>query len=154
MRCARPAERRYSTTVSSNLDLVKSIFADWERGDWSSADWADPQIEYEMIGGLAEGRWTGVSEMGKAWGEMLSAWDDLTADPEEFRELDDERVLVLLKNQGRGKGSGIDIGGISVRAANLFTIRGGKVTSLILYWDRDRAIADLGLTDRMDSDAS
>jgi hypothetical protein len=137
--------------VSSNLDLVKSIFADWERGDWSSAHWADPQIEFVMIGGLVEGRWTGVSEMGKAWGAMLSAWDDLKADPDEFRELDDERVLVLLRNQGRGKGSGIDIGGISVKAANLFTISGGKVTSLILYWDRDRAIADLGLTDLKDT---
>jgi ketosteroid isomerase-like protein len=137
--------------VSSNLDLVKSIFADWERGDWSSADWADPQIEFEMIGGLAEGRWTGVSEMGKAWAAMLSAWDDLTADPDEFRELDDERVIVFLRNQGRGRGSGIEIGEISTKAANLFTIRDAKVTSLTLYWDRDRAISDLGLTDRMDS---
>ena len=147
MRFARPADRRYSDAVSSNLELVRSIFADWERGDWSSADWADPEIEYEMIGGLIEGRWTGVSEMGKAWAVMLSAWDDLKADPEEFREVDDERVLVFLKNQGRGRGSGIEIGEISTKAANVFTLRDGKVTRLALYWDRDRALADLGLGD-------
>jgi ketosteroid isomerase-like protein len=131
--------------VSATLDLVKSIFADWERGDWSSADWADPEIEYEMVGGLAEGRWTGVSEMGKAWAAMLSAWEDLRADPEEFRELDDERVLVFLRNRGRGKGSGIDIREISAKAANLFTIRDGKVKRLTLYWDRNTAINELGL---------
>jgi ketosteroid isomerase-like protein len=131
--------------MSENLELVKSIFAEWERGDWSSAQWADPEIEFEMIGGLMEGRWTGVAEMGKAWGAMLAAWEDLTADPDEFRELDDERVVVFLGNQGRGRGSGIDIGEISVKAANLFTIRDGKVKSLTLYWDRNRAIADLGL---------
>ena len=137
--------------MSSNLDLVKSIFAAWQQGDFTSADWADPQIEYEMIGGLAEGRWTGISEMAKAWGAMLAAWEDLRAVPEEFRELDDERVLVFLRNQGRGKGSGIEIGEISTKAANIFTIGGGKVTSLILYWDRDDAVVDLGLTDQRDS---
>jgi ketosteroid isomerase-like protein len=132
--------------VSSNLDLVRSIFAGWERGDWSSADWADPEIEFAMIGGLVEGRWTGIAEMGRAWGTMLNAWEDLRADPEKFRELDDGRVLVLLRNTGRGKGSGIEIGEISTKAANVFTIRDGKVTALTLYWDRDRAISDLGLT--------
>ena len=83
--------------------------------------------------------------MAEAWASMLRAWDDLRAVPEEIREIDEERVLVLLKNEGTGKGSGIDIGEISVRSANVFTIRDGRVTSLVLYWDRDEALAELGL---------
>jgi hypothetical protein len=133
--------------VSSNLDLVKSIYADWERGDWSSADWADPEIEFEMIGGLNTGRWRGVAEMGEAWGTMVRAWKGLRAVPDEFRELRDGRVLVLLRNEGRGRGSGIEIGEISVKAANVFTVREGKVTRLALYWDRGEALADLGLAE-------
>jgi ketosteroid isomerase-like protein len=132
--------------VSPNLELVKSIFAEWERGDWSSVDWADPEIEFEMIGGLNTGRWRGSGPMWEAWATTLRAWEDLRAIPDEFRELDDGRVLVFLRNEGRGRGSGIEIGEISTKAANIFTVRDGKVTSLILYWDRDRAIADLGLT--------
>ena len=131
--------------MSENLDLVRAIFSSWEKGDFSSADWADPEIRYVMHGGLSTESTTGVAGMAEAWASMLRAWDDLRAVPEEIREIDEERVLVLLKNEGTGKGSGIDIGEISVRSANVFTIRDGRVTSLVLYWDRDEALAELGL---------
>jgi ketosteroid isomerase-like protein len=133
--------------VSANLDFIKSIYAAWETGDFSTADWADPEIDFEMVGGLTPGIWNGVAEMTEVWAGMLRAWEGLRAVPEEFRELDGDRVLVYLRNEGRGKGSGIELHGISAKSANVFTVRGGKVTRLILYWDRARAIADLGLSE-------
>lgn len=133
--------------MSENLELVQAIYSGWEKGDFSSADWADPEIEYVMRGGLTTDRTTGVAAMSEAWATMLRAWDDLRAVPEEVRELEDGRVLVLLRNEGRGKGSGIDVGEISVRSANLFTVREGRVTRLVLYWDRNEALAELGLAE-------
>jgi ketosteroid isomerase-like protein len=131
--------------VTSNREIVESIYAAWKKGDWTNSEWADPDIRFEMVGGLSEGSWRGLAEMSEAWAAMLTVWEDLSAVPEEIRVLDDERVLVLLRNQGRGKVSGIDITEIAARSANLFTIRDGKVTSLVLYWDRDRLLSELGL---------
>jgi hypothetical protein len=31
------------------------------------------------------------------------------------------------------------------RSAILFELRGDKATRMLIYWDRDRALADLGL---------
>jgi ketosteroid isomerase-like protein len=131
--------------MSANLDLVRSIYAAWERGDYSSADWAHPEIEYVHADGPAPGSWTGLAGMAAGFRDFLSAWDDWRIEAEEYRELDDERVLVLYRRSGRGKASGLEVGQISSMAANVFHVRNGKVTRLAVYWDSERALADLGL---------
>ena len=127
--------------ASSNLDLVRSIYADLERGDFSRADWADPEIEYVMVGGPEPGSGIGLSGMATGWGEVLSAWEDFRVEVDDYREMDDERVLALIHFRGRGKTSGLEI---ATKGAALFQLRGGKVTRIVHYWDRDRALADLG----------
>jgi hypothetical protein len=62
--------------ASANVKLVQSIYAAWERGDFSSPDWAHPEIEFLIPEGMSAGRWTGIAGMAKGWGEFLIAWDD------------------------------------------------------------------------------
>jgi ketosteroid isomerase-like protein len=132
---------------SANLDLVRSIYAAWERGDFSSAEWAHPEIEFAFADGPEPGRWTGLTEMAEHYGDWLRAWKDFRAEPEEYIVVDSERILVLVHNSGRGRTSGLELEQRSV--ANFFEIRGGRVTRLVLFWDRERALADVGLaTDR------
>jgi ketosteroid isomerase-like protein len=64
---------------------------------------------------------------------------------DDYRELDAERVLVLVHVRGRGKASGLELEQMRAKGAHLFQVRGGKVTSLVHYLDRERALADLGL---------
>jgi len=131
--------------MSSNLDLVRSIYAAWERGDFTTTERLHPEIEFVMVGGPSPGTWTGLAGMAEATHEFLSAWEDFRAEAEEYRELDGERVLVLIHHRGRGKTSGLEIEGLRTQAATLWHIRDGKVMQLVAYWDRDRALADLGL---------
>jgi len=133
-------------TASKNLDLVRSILAAWEQGDFSRAEWAHPEIEYVFADGPSPGSWRGLAGMAEVWRDWLSAWEDMNVEAQEYRELDDERVLVLSRYSGRGKTSGLELGQMGAKGATLFHIRDGKVTRFVGYWDRERALADLGLT--------
>jgi ketosteroid isomerase-like protein len=131
--------------ASANQELVRSIYAAWERGDFRSADWAHPEIEYVTVDGPAPGSWTGLAGMAEGFREFLNAWEEWRAEADAYRELDDERVLVLFHLSGRGKTSGLELGEIRTKGASLFHVRGGKVTRLVQYFDRERALADLSL---------
>jgi ketosteroid isomerase-like protein len=130
-----------------NLDLVRSICAAWESGDFSSMEWAHPEIEYVWPEGPSPGTWTGRRAMGESWREYVNAWQDLRTAVDSYRELDGERVLVLARFQGRGRTSGLDLGQVGTQGAYLFQIDDGKVTRLVGYWSRDCALADLGLAE-------
>jgi ketosteroid isomerase-like protein len=131
--------------VSANLDLVRSIFADWERGDYSRTDWADPQIEYVIADGPSPGTWTGLTGLGEAFRDFVGGLESFRLEAEEYRDLDGERVLVLCRFSGRGRTSGVELGEVQANVAELFHVREGGVTRFISYFDRDRALADLGL---------
>ena len=131
--------------MSENLDLVRSIYADWQLGDFSSTEWAHPKLEYILADGPSPGRWTGLAGLAQGSREILSAWAEFRMAADDYRELDDERVLVLDHNIGRGKASGLEVGEMRSLGASLFHIDDGRVTTLVQYFDRDRALADLGL---------
>ena len=92
--------------------------------------------------------------MEKAWRAWLSAWEDWRVEAEEYRELDGERILVFSSYSGRGKRSGLAVGQMRAEAAMLFHVRDGKVPRFVGYWDRDRALADLGLQESVMAEES
>jgi ketosteroid isomerase-like protein len=131
--------------MSANTDLVRSIYADWERGDFSSTEWAHPEIDYEIADGRQPGIWKGRTEMAEGFRDFLGGLEEYRLEAEEFRELDADRVVAITRNTGHGKISGLNLGDLPGNGAPVFHVRDGLVAKVTFYWDRERALADLGL---------
>jgi ketosteroid isomerase-like protein len=123
-------------TGSSNLELVRSIYADWERGDFSRVDWADPEIEYAIADGPDPGTVRGLAAMTGRAREQLRPAKDLKLMPLEIRELDGERVLVLIGSSARGKSSGIEI---QFQQTHVLHVRDGKIAQITIHYERTPA---------------
>ena len=128
--------------MSRNLDLVRSIYAAVARGDYSSADWASEHIEYVVADGVEPSTTNGLSGLAQAMRKAFSVMADWRDEPQELRELDANRVLVLSKFSGRGKTSGL---AVEQDVAQVFEIHDGAVTRIVVYFEHRRALSDLGL---------
>src|ERR1039457_3279394 len=93
-----------------NVELIRSIYAEWERGDFSSGEWADHDIECVIADGPTPGRWRGQTQMADAWREFIVAWEDWRVKADEYRDLGSEGVLVLESRSARARISGIEVG--------------------------------------------
>ena len=87
-----------------NLDLVRSVFAEWERGEFSTRpEWADPGMEFEIPDGPEPSTRTGI-DASPGVEAFLGLWEHLRFEAEEYRELDDGSVLALSRMTGPRKG--------------------------------------------------
>jgi ketosteroid isomerase-like protein len=118
-----------------NVEIVRRVFAAWERGDFTYVDDFDPEIEFEMVDWPHQTKVNGIDAMWETWRSTLSAWVGFRSIPDEITGFGD-RVLVTTRVEGRGKESGADV---SADVATVFTFENGKVTRMALYWNRDAA---------------
>jgi hypothetical protein len=116
--------------VSANVDLVRSIYAEWERGDYASANWADPEIEFVHADAPARASWRGLDGLAEGTGAWINVWEGMRAHALAYRDIDHERVLVLNRYSGRAKTSGLEIASIGAEGASVFHLRAGKVTRI------------------------
>jgi ketosteroid isomerase-like protein len=135
---------------SANLDIVRSMYSAWGRGDISWTDLTHPEMELVIADGPLPGSWTGLDEVREFSRDFLSAWEEFRFEVKEYRELDPERVLVLLERSGRGNTSGLELAQMRTKGVHVVHVRDGKVTRLVGFWDRDRGLADLGLAPETD----
>lgn len=110
--------------MSANLDLVRSIYAAWDRGEFSHTEWADPKIEYVNPSGAIEpGTRHGLTAFRRAVESVFDGWETWRMEPEQL-EVFGEHVAVVVRYRARGRGSGVEVEG---RESALWTVRDGKV---------------------------
>ena len=125
-----------------NVEVVRRCCDAFVRGDFELALAAlDPEIEYDLThfpdGRVYRGR-EGVREAFRIW---LGAWDDYRQEQDEFIDAGD-RVVVSVRERGRGKGSGVTL---ERRTFGIWTLSGGKAVRIEFRATKAEALEAVGL---------
>jgi ketosteroid isomerase-like protein len=106
----------------------------------------DPEVEWIPINAALEGtRYCGHDGVRRWIEDMKRDWDFFEARPEDFRDLGDDRLLVLGTWMARGRSSGVALD--AQPAAWLLELRGGKALRMQTFTDRDKAFNAAGLSE-------
>jgi len=134
-----------SSTVNENVATLESLYEAINRADVDAilrlqaddVEWHGPQ-PFPDLAGPHRGH-AGV----RAYAARISdAWEEFSIHAERFVELGD-RVLVLTKERGRGRRSGIEVQ--SQPTAHLWTLHEGIVVRFQVFWDRDEGLRAAGV---------
>jgi ketosteroid isomerase-like protein len=126
-----------------NVELVRRGYDAFARGD-VDAVLADLDQEIEVLS------WPGIAGEDSYHGHAgflayaagwLESWDEYRLSPEEIIDAGD-RVVVIYRAVGRGRGSGIEV---ETQLGHLWTIRDGKAVRLDIYRTRAEALEAAGL---------
>ena len=126
----------------SNVDIIKSLYQAFERGDISSVlDVLDPNVEWIESEGIPYGGTFVGHEavLNGVFQKIGSEWDNFQAHVDEFLDAGD-RVITLGFDSGTYKATGK-----SMRAAtaSIWTLKNGKVVKFVQYIDTLKVVAAL-----------
>lgn len=126
-----------------NVDTVRRHLEAFFSGDFRAAlDAYDPEVEYDVSirpeGRVYRGR-AGVVEANRTWG---GTWEDWRIDIEEIVDAG-EHVMVVDRQSGRGKGSGVEF---DEQTFWVYTFREGRIVRVIWLPTRAEALEAAGLS--------
>jgi ketosteroid isomerase-like protein len=127
-----------------NVELVRGCLNAYFAGDNEAALAAfDPDVEFDMSvridGGVFRGR-NGVAKSMRTWTGTFESW---RMEIEEVIDAGD-RVLLVDREFGRGKGSGVET---EVVFFSVVTVRSGKIVHWKAFVDREEALEAAGLSE-------
>jgi ketosteroid isomerase-like protein len=136
----------YLRTVSEqNVTIVRRILGEWAEGDFGAAvDRFDPDLVFTTF--MPDSREDvvahGLAELQAFTRDWFQQWEGYRIFAEEFATLDEERVMVRVRQTATGRHSGV---AVDSPGFTVWTLRGGRVRALALHYDRDKALAAAGL---------
>jgi ketosteroid isomerase-like protein len=139
---ANALDARYNWPMTASegspLEKLHALYAEWADGEMSRSDIFDPEVESESFGVFPEGDTSvrGREELSSLMLSWLRTWRrPLTITAEEFIQSGD-RILVLIRWKGAGRGSGAEV---EAAGAHLWSFRDGRAVRFDVYRDRDEA---------------
>jgi ketosteroid isomerase-like protein len=139
-----------------SVELARQAFAAASRGGVLDAldqdalerafEFFDPEIEIREDPRFPEaGVYRGRDAAWSYFNQFVEQFDEFRFELEDVLDAGDERVVLLLRLHGRGKGSGAVF---EARPGWIQTLRGSKVVRIEAYLDRGEALEALGLAER------
>ncbi|HEX3511431.1 MAG TPA: nuclear transport factor 2 family protein [Solirubrobacteraceae bacterium] len=124
--------------VQRSIDAVNRRDAD------AYAELIAPEFElFPAMTGFAGASFRGPEGLGRYFEELRESWEEFQVEAEEFRDLGGT-VLVLMRLDARGRGSGVPVVG---HQALICELRAGKLLSVRSYLDRGEALRAAGVAE-------
>ncbi len=129
----------------SDVEFLRGVYEEWGRGDYSRAFFASDVVSsahgFVDIGGAQHGLEAVIASQ-RDW---LRQWErPFSVEAEELIPAGDV-VVALIRWHGTGRGSGVQVEGTG---AHVWELRDGRAVRWDIYRDRDKALADAGVTPR------
>jgi ketosteroid isomerase-like protein len=123
----------------ATVEWVRRAYDAFARRDWAEiSELLDPDIDFRTTVEAASGR-DGVESWIRQADELI---EDFVIEIEEIVEAGEDRVVVLVHEHGRGRGSQV---GIEQHLAHVWTIRDGRAVAIEAFVDREDGLAAAGL---------
>jgi ketosteroid isomerase-like protein len=130
----------------ANVAVVKQALDAFNRRDLDTYDdLYTPDFEwFPAMAGIVEGSgYKGRKGMTTFLAEVRDTWEEFSVLTDEFRDIGN-RVLVLCRIEGRGRGSGVQV---DAPGGMVFEFRAGKMSRGCGYLDRGEALRAAGLSE-------
>lgn len=128
-----------------NVETVKEFTGLFEAGDRQSwKRFFHEDVIWDTSGSdlLLAGSYVGQEGIEEFFTDWLSTWDDFEIEHREWIDAGDS-VVVVFRQRGRGKGSGVVI---DRDFFGIYDLRGGKVARYTQFETRDGALHTAGLS--------
>jgi ketosteroid isomerase-like protein len=120
-----------------NVGTVRSSYDAFDRRDLDAfLSVHDPGIEFRSLVLEVEGVYRGHDGLRSWWENVLDVFPDWQPQMEDARESGD-RVLVRVRTEGAGTGTGIDL---ERHTWNVVEVHDGRITSSAFYRTEDEAL--------------
>jgi ketosteroid isomerase-like protein len=131
-----------------DVDLVIGQFEGINVRDFATVRdaWTEDMtlVPHSDVLGLFGGVVTGKEAVGEFFADVFSQFaSDWRAEVEESRDLGD-RVLIVATHHARGRTSGLPY---TAQNTYLYTLRGGKISRMEIWDDREEALKAAGLSE-------
>jgi ketosteroid isomerase-like protein len=122
----------------ADIDVVRGSHEAFRRRDLEAfVDHMDPEIEFTSLILEVEGTYRGHEGVRAWWDDILAVFPDWQPQDEDARKVGD-RVVLRVRTEGTGTGSGIDVDRAIWQVAE---VRDGRLTAWRFYRTEDEALA-------------